>query len=136
MNLVYPMFALFALTLGVGARLGYLRFTYVSRGLADPEYYKAYQGKEPEPVRVAARHLTNLFETPVLFYAGCLLGLVTGQGGTLPAALAWAYVAARCVHTAIHLGPNVVLRRFQVFVVSLLILAALWVTLFVGYVAR
>lgn len=136
MNLVYPMFALFALTMAVGARLGYLRFTYVKRGLADPDYYKAYQGSEPEPVRVAARHLTNLFETPVLFYAGCLLGLVTGQAGTLTVSLAWAYVAARAVHTAIHLGPNIVLRRFQVFVVSLLILLALWLSLLAGYVAR
>ena len=96
MNLVYPMFALFALTLAVGMRLGYL--------LVPPE-------------------VDN-----VLNPIGC--------GDAMTAALAWAYVVTRCIHAAIHLGPNVVLRRFQVFVVSLLILASLWAALFVGYVTR
>ena len=48
--------------------------------------------------------------------------------------LAWAYVALRFLHTFIHLCGNVVVNRFRVFVVSVLVLVALLVVLFVGII--
>jgi hypothetical protein len=136
MDILYPVFVLFFLTMLVTMRLGYLRYAYVSKGKVDPKYYIAYQGEEPEAVRVVARHLINLLETPMLFYVGCIIALVTQQAGTLVVGLAWAYVDTRLVHTAIHLGPNIVIRRFQVFGLSVMLLLALWSVIFIGLVSR
>ncbi len=40
--------------------------------------------------------------------------------------LAWAYVALRVVHSAIHCGYNRVMHRFYAFLASNLVLWALW----------
>ena len=136
MNVLYPVFAMFVLTISVVMRLAALRFAAVKQGKVNPRYYSAYVGDEPEYLRVTARHLTNLLEVPVLFYVACLLAFVTHQSGVLIVGLAWAYVALRVVHTLIHLGSNVVLMRFRVFALSVFVLVALWVTLFVGLATR
>jgi hypothetical protein len=134
MNVLYPVFALLALTLAVAIRMGYARYTAVSKKEVDGRYYVAYQGNEPERLRVIGRHFSNLLEVPPLFYIACIIAFVTGQQGVLVISLAWAYVALRVVHTCIHLGPNIVMLRFQVFVLSVLVLAALLVVLFLGIV--
>jgi hypothetical protein len=130
MQILYPVFAMVALTAVTVFRLGYLRYTAVGRGEVDPGFYKTYQG-QGEPPRIAAtsRHLVNLFETPVLFYVVVILAYMTGQGGPSLTVLAWAYVAARILHTWIHLRSNVVLWRFRVFILSWIVLLAMWVTL-------
>ena len=64
-----------------------------------------FQGSaEPEFAAKPARHFTNLFEAPTLFYAGCLAAMVAGVTGTRRGALAWGYVAMRYLHAYIHLG--------------------------------
>jgi hypothetical protein len=124
------MVALTALAL---SRLGYLRYTGVSRREVDPAFYKTYQGQgEPDRIAATSRHVVNLFETPVLFYVVAILAYVTEQTGALMVALAWAYVSTRVVHSWIHLTSNVVIWRFRVFIVSWLLLLAMWVTLAVG----
>ena len=45
-------------------------------------------------------------------------------------ALAWAFVASRIVHAAIHIGPNKVRWRGPVFILGFLIVTAMWVKLF------
>jgi len=135
-NVLYPVFAMFVLTISVAMRLAALRYSAVSKGKVDGKFYAAYVGEEPEYLRVTARHLTNLLEIPVLFYIGCLLAFVTHQSGVLIVGLAWAYVALRVIHTLVHLGSNVVLMRFRVFALSVFVLVALWVTLFVGLATR
>ena len=132
MSILYPVFAMLALTLGVGMRMGYARYTAVSKNKVDPHYYELYQGEEPPELRVLTRHYVNLLEIPPLFYVVCIIAFSTGQTGTLPLALAWAYVALRLVHSYIHLGSNVVLNRFKVFVLSMLVLMALVVVVFAG----
>ena len=89
-----------------------------------------FQGAtEPESTQKVSRHFANLFEAPTLFYVVCLAAMVTGVTGAVMVALAWAYVAARIVHAAIHLGPNRLRWRMRAYFVSWLMLAALWVTL-------
>lgn len=130
MPILYPMFALFALTAFLVFRLAFLRTGAVKRREVDWRYYVAYQGfEEPERLRVASRHVANLFEAPVLFYAVCLTIYVTGQTSPLLVALAWFYVLLRFVHSYVHLGSNVLIMRFRVFALSWLTLIALWVTL-------
>ena len=130
MQILYPIFAMFALTTFVVFRLGYVRWAAVSRRQINLRFYKSYQSfDEPEPLRVLSRHLINLFETPVIFYVVAILVYVTGQISPVLLVLAWLYVLTRFVHTVIHLTSNVVLWRFRVFGLSLMIVTAMWMVL-------
>jgi len=136
LNILYPIFTLVAVTLTVAARLGYLRYLAVTQNKVDASFYEAYVGQEPLNLRIVSRHLVNLLELPLLFYVACLIAFTTGQNGRTVLVLAWSYVALRIVHTLIHLGPNVVIWRFRVFVLSVLALLALWAVLLLGLVTR
>ena len=92
-----------------------------------------YQGEtEPEATAQRARHFVNLFEAPTLFYAACLAAMVTGQAGSTTVVLAWCYVAARFVHSYIHLGGNVLQARIGAYFTSWAVLIVLWTWLVVG----
>lgn len=130
MAIVWPAFALVALTLLVVMRLARQRFAAARAGRVDPRFYKLFRGEgEPDDVAVTARNLNNLFEMPTLFYAGTAIAFAGGIAGTPLVALGWTYVALRYLHTAIHLTSNKVLWRFRVFALSLLVLLAYWVLL-------
>ena len=132
MAVLHPIFAMLALTLAVMMRMGLARYRAVTRREVDHRYYEVYQGEEPKHLRVLSRHFSNLVETPPLFYIACIIAFVTDQQGDLIIGLAWAYVALRLLHTCIHLGGNVVALRFKVFVLSMAVLAAMLVALFIG----
>lgn len=91
-------------------------------------YFRVYHGDDPTPPRVAAaaRHFSNLFEMPVLFYVACLALYATRLVDGAFLALAWAFVAARLVHSAIHLTYNDVTHRLAVYLLSGLVLFAIW----------
>ncbi len=130
MQILAPMFALFALTVVVVFRLAFLRFGAVRRREVDVRFYLAYQGaEEPDELRIASRHVVNLFEAPVLFYVVCLTTYVTGQTTGLLVGLAWLYVLLRVAHSYVHLMHNVLILRFRVFFLSWLVLIALWLVL-------
>lgn len=136
-HILHPLFAMVLLTAFAVFRLGYLRYTAVTRREVDPRYYETYQGAaEPDRLAVASRHVVNLFEAPVLFYVAILLAYQAGLAGAIPVSLAWAYVILRAVHSWIHLTSNVVIWRFRVFVLSWLVLMALWVALAIGLLAK
>jgi len=132
MNILFPVFAMLALTLGVMMRMGLARYRAVTRREVDHRYYEVYQGEEPKHLRVLSRHFSNLMETPPLFYVACIMAFVTDQQSDLIIGLAWAYVGLRLLHTVIHLGGNVVALRFRVFVLSMAVLTAMLVALFIG----
>jgi hypothetical protein len=130
MQMLAPMFALFALTVVAVFRLAFLRFGAVRRREVDLRFYLAYQGsEEPDALRTASRHVVNLFEAPVLFYVVCVTTYVTGQTTGLLVGLAWLYVLLRVAHTYVHLFNNVLILRFRVFFLSWLVLIALWLVL-------
>jgi hypothetical protein len=74
----------------------------------------------------SADHFRNLFEVPVLFYALCAFIAITQTTNLLLLACAWGYVFLRGVHAYIHLTHNTVVRRFQVFVASTIVLYVMW----------
>ena len=128
LSLVYPMLALVLLTSGVLIVLFRSRVRMVRAGLAPVSYFRVFQGSpEPEFAAKPARHFTNLFEAPTLFYVACLTAMVAGVTGTAVVALAWGYVAMRYLHTYIHLGSNRVRHRMRVYFASWLFLVILWV---------
>ncbi len=127
-QLVYPMFALVLLTMVVLATLFRRRVRAVRQGTVSMRYFGIYQGQgEPEESAKAARHFSNLFEAPTLFYAGCLAAMVTHDAGIAVQVLAWGYVAARVVHAIIHLGANRIGHRMRIYFAGWLALAALWI---------
>jgi hypothetical protein len=129
-QILYPIFAMFALTTFVVFRLGFARWAAVSRREINIRFFESYRSyDEPEPLRILSRHLVNLFETPVIFYVVSILVYVTAQTSPLLLVLAWLFVLTRIVHSVIHLTSNVVLWRFRVFGLSLLVLTALWMVL-------
>lgn len=87
----------------------------------------------PAPARFAAENYNHQFESPVLFYALCIGAMVAGLASETSLMLAWAYVAARVVHTAIHITYNKVMHRFAVFVVSSFVLIALFFVVAMQY---
>lgn len=127
MQILYPAFAMMALTIFCMVRLGLLRWAAVKRGEIDPRFFLLFRGyEEPDKLAAYSRHVANLFETPLLFYVIVLTAFVTGQFGSWLIGLAWAYVGLRLMHTYVHLTSNVVLTRFRIFVLSMLTLTALW----------
>ena len=137
MNIFYPVFAMFALTTFCLFRLARLRFAAVRQGEIDPRFFKLYRNaEEPDVLRVHSRHLSNLFESPVLFYVIAVIAFVTDQTGILPLCLAWAYAVLRYAHSYVHLTSNHVLTRFRLFALSWVVLIAMWLAVFGGIALR
>lgn len=114
-------------------RLGFLRFSAIRRGEIDGRYFRLYKDyEEPEYLRVISRHVINLYEAPILFYAISIIAYVTETVSTLILALAWTYVALRYAHSYIHLTSNRVVHRFRIFATSQLLLMILWLVVLLG----
>lgn len=80
-----------------------------------------------EPEMATNDNLMNLFELPVLFYALCLGLAVTGYSDRFFTLGCWGYVGLRAAHSAIHCTCNAVIPRFVAYLLSTLVLFALWV---------
>ena len=132
MNILYPVFAMALLTFAVGPVLLAARISSVRSGMVHMEYYEVFQGGEPSVTAVkTARHLSNLFEAPVLFYVACLMAYSLHLESAFLVVLAWAYVAARVMHSMIHLTYNRVSHRMTAFLVSQFFLMVMWVLIFI-----
>ena len=103
-------------------RLGELR----TRRIHPQQIATSKQAAEKLENTQSADHFRNLFEMPVLFYALCGFLAITKLTTLLLLACAWGYVVLRAFHTWIHLTNNKVIRRFQVFVASAIVLYAMW----------
>jgi len=110
--------------------LGRRRLPRVGRGeirLADI----ALSGEAwPDDARQASNNFDNQFQIPVLFYVVAGLTLYLGAGWA-EAALAWAFVATRCLHSAIHLSSNNVRHRFMAYVGGFALVVAMWLAVVV-----
>jgi hypothetical protein len=132
-ELIRPIVALVALTGLVWVLMVVVRNTAVFRGTASIGYYRGYTGSAPpEWIERPARAFMNLLEVPVLFYLVCVLMLVTQRFDSTQVALAWAFVAIRAAHAAIHIAWNDVRVRFFAYLSGCLVLAALWVRFALG----
>jgi len=85
--------------------------------------------------RRAADNFRNLFELPVLFFAGVLAAVATGAVDAVLVGLAWAFVALRAVHSLVHCTYNRVMHRFLAYLASAIVLLAMWVRLALAWLA-
>lgn len=127
LNAMFSLVLLTFIVIIIGARA---RVNSVRRDTVPLNYYALMHGHEvPEFIRKTTRHISNLFEVPVLFYAGGAVYLALGMTHPFPVYCAWSYVGLRLIHTLIHLGYNNVLHRLLVFALSNLALLAMWISI-------
>lgn len=74
----------------------------------------------------ASDNFRNLFEAPVLFYTLCGFLAITQLTTLFLLACAWGYVVLRAAHSYIHLTSNKVIRRFQLYFASSMVLGVMW----------
>lgn len=126
--MLYPMFIMVILTFVILLFTLRTRVAAVQRGEVSLSYYSLFQGEEvPDMVAKTSRHFSNLFEVPVLFYAAGVLYVALGLTEATPVYCAWTFVAARVIHTCIHLGYNNVMHRLVVFGIGNVSVLAMWI---------
>lgn len=125
-----PMFALVMLTFLIMVVTFRSRMSAVRAGKLPMNYFALMQGQEaPELVAKSTRNFSNLFEVPVLFYTGALAYLALNIDASTPVLCAWLFVAARALHSLIHLTYNNVLHRLIIFGLGNLCVLVMWITL-------
>ena len=63
----------------------------------------------------ASDNFRNLFELPVLFYAGVLLAAQIGVADAASLALAWVFVVLRAMHSVVHCTWTVSYTHLDVY---------------------
>ncbi|MBD9480125.1 MAPEG family protein [Pseudoxanthomonas sp. PXM02] len=128
--ILWPAVAMAGLTFLVWVRLYHLRLGEMARKRIDAQDL----ANAADSVRLlvdtrASDNFRNLFELPVLFYAGILLAAQIGVSDAVSLALAWAFVGLRAVHSVVHCSYNHVMTRFVAYALATLVLIAFWVRL-------
>ncbi len=124
-----PVLGMWLLTLVVWVYMYARRIPFIQQlDLPDEELTGQTLARlSPPEVSNPSDNLKNLFEMPVLFYALCVYLYVTAQVDAVYLWLAWAFLAFRIFHSAMHCTRNIVIVRFGLYAVSSL---ALWVMVF------
>jgi hypothetical protein len=123
-SVLAPAFVLAAWT---GLILVLVAARRMTAGVAPREYALGEPARLPPEVSLVNRNYMNLLEIPVLFYVICLVAYSAQAASPSILPLAWGYVGLRIVHSLIHITYNTVLHRFLAFVLSNVVLVALWV---------
>lgn len=132
---VWPMLAMVVLVFAVAGRLFQTRIGEMKRRKLHPQSVASAKAMtESMEDQRAADHFRNLFETPLLFFVGCLAAMQTGVEGFGPLLMAWAFVGARVLMAIEACGRNKVMRRFQAFLAGCAALLLLWLQLALHWV--
>lgn len=126
--LLYPLLAMAALTVLVWIGIYVSRVREI-RSRRIPVQKLASRASAAEVLGNVAGpsdNLMNLFELPVLFYVIVILLYVMDSADTVYLVLAWIFVLARAAHSLIHCTYNRVMHRFGVYLLSSVVLWAMW----------
>jgi hypothetical protein len=129
--ILFPVIAQVVLTLGVLVAMGPARAQSMHENgqkLTDDDVRIGQNSWSKQAVKVS-KNYANQFELPVLFYAVVAFALITSAVDLLMVGLAWIFVLSRVAHTAIHIGPNVVMWRGTAFLVGFVALVLMWLKL-------
>ncbi len=129
-HLLLPMLAQVALT-GYAIIVMRLRREWAVReeGL-NPLYFKTKQvGEPPRKMKQADDLVDNLFQTPLLYFAGCISAMALGLIDEVLISLASLYVVLRIAHAHQILGPNRIMRRSKFWFSSLITIGLFWLWL-------
>ena len=126
----YPMILMVLLTFIVGLITMKHRIANVKSGAVSPKYFKLMKGQEvPEIITKTTRCFNNMFEVPVLFYAGCIIYISLGVDSLIGLAFAWVFVLMRYIQAYIHLTYNHIIHRMLSFWIAFFSTMGLWVDL-------
>ncbi len=127
-----PMGVLAFLTFFALAQIPIRRFRAGREGRTTADDFKFGESPAvPGDVSIPNRNYMNLLELPVLFYVGSLMYFLASKVDQTVMMIAWAYVALRFVHSAIHLTYNNVMHRLAPFALSNFVLMAYWALFFI-----
>ncbi|MCT6700647.1 MAPEG family protein [Rheinheimera sp. 4Y26] len=84
-----------------------------------------------ESVITASRNFDNQFQMPMLFIFAVLFTLHFGLADLVFVLLAALFVALRLLHTVVHITSNHVRMRFNLFLLSCVVLWCFWLRLVV-----
>lgn len=130
--ILYPIFVMILLTFAMGIWMLVFRFRAVKERAVNPAYFLLNRGgKLPDYLAKVTQNFHNLLEMPPLFYTACLMVYVTQHTDLITLLLAWFFVIARCGHSFIHATYNNLRHRRWAFLVSIALLGALWIRLFI-----
>jgi len=125
--LIYPMAFYAFYMFGIAVYLFRTRVSALKNREVSMKYYKAYTDTPPpEYSRVAERHYENQFEVPTMFFPVGVMHFAFGMANSLTVGLMWMFVAARLLHSFIHLGRNNVKLRMAFFTLSWFAIIGLW----------
>ena len=79
----------------------------------------------PPEVQWKAHNYNHLLTEPTLFYAICVVLILSAQDYGLNLTIAWAYVILRVLHSLVQVTVNRVIIRFSLFALSSLCIIAL-----------
>jgi hypothetical protein len=129
----WPAIAMVVLTMVVWVRMYSTRIAQMKRERIHPQAVAtSAQSAAKLTDSKGADNFRNLFELPVLFYLALIVAVQTAQVSVLTLSLAWAFVALRVLHSAIHCAYNKVIHRFYVYFFGGVVLWALWAVLAFG----
>lgn len=129
----WPAIAMVALTIVVWVRMYRTRIAQMKRERIHPQSVAtSAQSAAKLTDSKAADNFRNLFELPVLFYLALVVAAQTGNVNLVTLTLAWAFVALRIVHSAIHCTYNKVYHRFYAYFFGGVVLWVLWAVIAYG----
>ncbi len=133
LTLIYPMFVLVFFTFLIMAISLYARIEAVKSGAIPVRFFKTFEGAAPpEFVTKTTRHFTNLFEVPVLYYAGLIIAMILPLSGFWIQFWAWFFVVARIVQAVIHIGPNKIRPRMISYALGWFAVLSIWILILIG----
>ena len=126
--LLLPLLAQVALTFLVTLVMYRRRINEMKKRRIDPQRLDNRKNSRDllDSSATSADNFSNQFEAPVLFYVAVIITLMLMLQDSVIVFLAWLYVLFRYVHSFIHITYNHVYHRFMAYILSTLVLFALW----------
>ncbi len=123
-NILVPVLALCVWTFVIWAWMYATRLPAMKKARINARKMKRKHELDvlPVPVQQIADNYNHLHEQPTVFFALAFYSHLVGVADGLNLGLAWAYVAARVIHSLIQCTANFVPVRFLVFTLSSFIL--------------
>ncbi len=126
-SIFWPVITLVGLTACIWVLMYVKRISEIKEGQINPQSLATSEMASNKLRNVsAADNFSNLLETPVLFYAICIIIFITGEVTQFQLVLAWLYVALRSAHSLIHVTYNRVVHRWAIYVTSTIVLFVMW----------
>jgi len=128
--LLQPMVALILWTMLIWLWMYVTRIPAMNKAKIDSANLVGAKGGDldellPPQVQWKAHNYNHLLTEPTLFYAICVVLILSRQDFGLNLTIAWAYVGLRVLHSLVQVTINRVIFRFMLFSLSSLCIIAL-----------